>query len=116
MCVCVCVCVCVYVCLYFSTIKTSFVCNDFLDILDRTDQRSYVEVIILDTSAKSLHLSFWIYHVSHPKAKFQPSKTRKENDMVYAFRKKVIYIDIGYKLNHAKLTNDEKILNIKRLL
>ena len=57
MCVCVCVCVCACVFLHFHC-KSFFVCNDVSDILEGTDQRSCVEGIILDTSAKSLHLSF----------------------------------------------------------
>ena len=50
-CVCVCVCVCaracVRVCLYLSTLKAPSVWNDVLDILEGTDQQSYVEGIIL---------------------------------------------------------------------
>ena len=53
---CVCVCVCVCVCSYPSTVKASSVCNDVLDIMEGTDQCSCTEGIILDTSAKSLHL------------------------------------------------------------
>ena len=56
-CMCVCACVCV-VCLNTSTVKASSVCSDFLGILEGTDQQSCVEEITLDTSAKSLHLSF----------------------------------------------------------
>ena len=53
----------VCVCLYPSTAKASSVCNDTSvrlghKVLEGRDQRSCVEGIILDTSAKSLHLSF----------------------------------------------------------
>ena len=45
--VCVCVCVCVFVYTLF-TVKVSSIWNDVLDILESTDQRSYVEGIIVD--------------------------------------------------------------------
>lgn len=76
--------VCVCVCLYPSSVKASFVCNDVLVINKGTDQWSCVEGIILDASAKSLHLSFWICHISSPKTKFRPIHNRKENDKRYA--------------------------------
>ena len=45
-----------------------------------------------------------------------PSISRKVNNMIYAFREKMIYIDVGYKAVRAKPTNDEKILKIRRVL
>ena len=36
--------------------------------------------------------------------------------MIYAFREKMIYFDVGYKSVRAKPTNDEKILKIRRVL
>ena len=50
-----CVCVYVCVCLYTATVKASSVA---FEILESTDQQSCVKGIILDVSAKSLHLSF----------------------------------------------------------
>ena len=41
------VCVCVFVYTLF-TVKVSSIWNDVLDILESTDQRSYVESIIVD--------------------------------------------------------------------
>ena len=63
-CVCVCVCVRARVCVYVSvrlypfTVEGSSVCNDVIDKLECTDQQSCVLGIILDASAKFLHLSF----------------------------------------------------------
>ena len=56
--VCVCTCVCDRACLYPSTVEVSFVCNDVLEIPERTDQRSCIVGIMLYTSSKFLHLSF----------------------------------------------------------
>ena len=114
---CVCVCVCVCVCLYLSTVKASSVYNDVMDILGGADQRYCVEGIILDTSGKFLHLSFWIYHISTPKSKFRPiHKTdRKRYDI--CVHEKMIYIDIEYNsARQPKPTSKEKILKIRRLL
>ena len=44
-----------FVCLYSFTVKAFFVCNNVLDILESTDQRSCVVSIMLDASAKFLH-------------------------------------------------------------
>ena len=77
------VCDCVCVCLHPSTVKVPSVCNDVLDILDGNDQKSCVEGIIRDTSAKSLYLSFQMYHISPPKTKQRVIHNMKENDMKY---------------------------------
>ena len=69
--------VCVCVCLYPSSGKASFVCNDVLDINKDTDQWSCVEGIILDTSTKYFHLSFRIYHISLPNTTFWSTHNNK---------------------------------------
>ena len=63
-CGCVCMCACVHacmparvwvcVCLYSFTVKASSVCNDILDIIEGTDQRSCVVSIMLCVFAKFL--------------------------------------------------------------
>ena len=53
--VCLSVCVCACVCLYTTTVKASSV---VFEIVETTDQQSWVKGIILDVSAKSLYLSF----------------------------------------------------------
>ena len=54
----VCVCVCVCVCLYSFIVKVSSVCNDAWDVLEGTDQRFCVVIIILGAFATFLHLRF----------------------------------------------------------
>ena len=54
----VCACVCDRAYLYPSTVEVSFVCNDVLEIPERTDQRSCIVGIMLYTSSKFLNLSF----------------------------------------------------------
>ena len=53
-CVHACARVCVCVCLYSFTVKASSVCNDILDIIEGTDQRSCVVSIMLCVFAKFL--------------------------------------------------------------
>ena len=87
----------VCVCLYSFTVKASSVCNDVWDILDGTDQRSSVVIIILGASVKFLHVRFLKCHISPPKTKLQHPTNWRENDMIYmSTSKKMIYIDIGY--------------------
>ena len=96
----------VCVCLYPSTVETSSVCNDALEILECADQLFCVVGIILDTSSKFLHLSFWIYHIPPPKTKLQQVNKlkRKWNNMWHDIWYGAVQIctkgyifDVGYK-------------------
>ena len=71
---------CVCVCLKPSAAEASPTCNDFLGILECTDQRSCVLGILLDTSTKFLHLRF------HHLQKRNTSKLTnwRENGMICA--------------------------------
>ena len=86
----------VRVCLYSFTVKASSICNDVWDILDGTDQRSSVVIIILGASVKFLHVRFLKCHISPPKTKLQHPTNWRENDIYMSTSKKMIYIDIGY--------------------
>ena len=102
-----------YLFLYPSTVKASPVCSIALDILGGTDQRSCVEDTIVDTSAKFLYLSFWIYHISPTNTKFWGIHKPEIKRYDKCVREEILYIDTGY--NRLRATINEKILNIRRL-
>ena len=112
----VCVCVCVCLGLYSST-------SWFLPAAQRLWHTWEVRInnlllwVFLETSAKFLHLYFWIYHILALKTKTPADHLleRKRYDIMFAL-KKMIYIDIGYKSAHYKNDSDRKILKIRRLL
>ena len=110
------VCVCVCLGLYSST-------SWFLPAAQRLWHTWEVRInnlllwVFLETSAKFLHLYFWIYHILALKTKTPADHLleRKRYDIMFAL-KKMIYIDIGYKSAHYKSDSDRKILKIRRLL
>ena len=71
--------------------------------------------VFLGTSAKFIHLCFWIYHVSLPKTNIPADSYWRENEWYNVLREKIIYIDIGHKAIHIP-TSDENMLKIRRLL
>ena len=69
--------------LYPSIVEASSVCNDILEIHECTDQWSCVVGILLDASAKSLYLGFWIYNCLQRRNSSKPKNQRKICDLVY---------------------------------
>ena len=53
------------VCVYPSNI-----CSDVMDILECTNQQSYIVEMVLDASPNFPHLHLWIYHILPAKVKF----------------------------------------------
>ena len=112
------VCVCVCVCVFIFYREGFFRLQDVRDILEGTDQRTYVVNINMDASAKFLHLVIWKYHISPPKTKTPARHKTGEKTIRYidGQRKDDIYwyrISVGLD---SKPTSDEKKLKIRRLL
>ena len=115
--VCKCVCACVCVCVYSFTVKVSSVCNNFMDIIEGTDQRSCVVSIMLGASAKILHLRTWKCHISPSKTKIQRAQTGKKTIWyIGKLWKDDIYWYRIWASHALKPTSDEKILKLRRLL
>ena len=90
MCVCVCVCVCVsvWVCGCVYTLPSA----GFFRLQDVFESWEYLLRVFLGTSAKFLHLYFWIYHISPPKTKPPADSYCRESEWYNAgIRKDDIY-------------------------
>ena len=87
-CVCVCMCVCVFLCGCVYTLPSA----GFFRLQDVFESWEYLLRVFLGTSAKFLHLYFWIYHISPPKTKPPADSYWRESEWCNAgIRKDDIY-------------------------
>ena len=114
-CVCVCVCVCACVFILFHLLVSSG-CTTSVICVRSSDRRSFVVstsgCFCQVPSSLSLNLSYFASKDENSSRSLTGEKMIWYN----AFRKKMIYIDIGYKSATVKPTSYEKILKIRRLL
>ena len=75
-----------------STVEAFSVWNDALETIECKDQRSCVVGILLDDSAKFLHLSLWICYILLKRKTSGAAMNRKQNDMIMRRGAKMIYI------------------------